>query len=56
VDPAGLSLAELYRCLAEGEFCSFLSQTVVSTLAPIVIFFFTQRTFLQGIVITGVKG
>ncbi|MFN8493809.1 MAG: carbohydrate ABC transporter permease [Caldilineaceae bacterium] len=33
-----------------------MAMTVVSTLAPIVIFFFTQRTFLQGIVITGIKG
>ncbi|RIK26460.1 MAG: hypothetical protein DCC55_39970 [Chloroflexi bacterium] len=33
-----------------------MAMTVVSTLAPIVIFFFTQRVFLQGIVITGVKG
>lgn len=33
-----------------------MAMTVVSTLVPIVIFFFTQRTFLQGIVITGVKG
>ena len=30
--------------------------TVVSTLVPIAIFFVTQRTFLQGIVITGIKG
>lgn len=33
-----------------------MAMTIVSTLVPIVIFFFTQRTFLQGIVITGVKG
>jgi multiple sugar transport system permease protein len=33
-----------------------MAMTVVSTLVPIVIFFVTQRVFLQGIVITGVKG
>lgn len=33
-----------------------MAMTVVSTLVPIVIFFVTQRIFLQGIVITGVKG
>jgi multiple sugar transport system permease protein len=33
-----------------------MAMTVVSTLVPIIIFFFTQRIFLQGIVITGVKG
>lgn len=33
-----------------------MAMTVVSTLVPITIFFFTQRVFLQGIVITGVKG
>jgi multiple sugar transport system permease protein len=33
-----------------------MAMTVVSTLVPIVIFFFSQRVFLQGIVITGVKG
>ena len=33
-----------------------MAMTVVSTLVPIAIFFVTQRIFLQGIVITGVKG
>jgi multiple sugar transport system permease protein len=33
-----------------------MAMTVVSTAVPIAIFFFTQRVFLQGIVITGVKG
>jgi multiple sugar transport system permease protein len=33
-----------------------MAMTVVSTLVPIAIFFFTQRIFLQGIVISGVKG
>lgn len=33
-----------------------MAMTVVSTLVPIGIFFLTQRIFLQGIVITGVKG
>jgi ABC-type glycerol-3-phosphate transport system permease component len=33
-----------------------MAMTGVSTLVPIIIFFLTQRTFLQGIVITGVKG
>lgn len=33
-----------------------MAMTVVSTLVPIAIFFLTQRTFLQGVVITGIKG
>jgi ABC-type glycerol-3-phosphate transport system permease component len=33
-----------------------MAMTAVSTLVPIVIFFLTQRIFIQGIVITGVKG
>jgi ABC-type glycerol-3-phosphate transport system permease component len=33
-----------------------MAMTVVSTLVPIVIFFLTQRVFLQGIVISGIKG
>ena len=33
-----------------------MAMTVVSTLAPITIFFLTQRTFIQGVVITGIKG
>jgi multiple sugar transport system permease protein len=33
-----------------------MAMTVVSTLVPIAIFFLTQRVFLQGIVISGVKG
>lgn len=33
-----------------------MAMTIVSTLAPIIIFFLTQRYFIQGIVITGIKG
>ena len=33
-----------------------MAMTAVSALVPITVFFFSQRTFLQGIVITGVKG
>lgn len=33
-----------------------MAMTAVSTLVPIAIFFVTQRIFLQGIVISGVKG
>ena len=33
-----------------------MAMTVVSTLVPLAIFFLTQRAFLQGIVISGVKG
>jgi len=33
-----------------------MAMTVISTLVPILIFFFMQRTFLQGIVISGIKG
>jgi multiple sugar transport system permease protein len=33
-----------------------MAMTVASTMVPIAIFFLTQRTFLQGIVISGVKG
>ena len=33
-----------------------MAMTIVSTLVPIIIFFLTQRYFIQGIVITGIKG
>ncbi len=33
-----------------------MAMTAVSTLLPITIFFLTQRYFIQGIVITGIKG
>jgi ABC-type glycerol-3-phosphate transport system permease component len=33
-----------------------MAMTAVSTLIPVVIFFLTQRFFIQGIVITGLKG
>jgi len=33
-----------------------MAMTAVSAIVPIAVFFFTQRTFLQGIVITGIKG
>jgi ABC-type glycerol-3-phosphate transport system permease component len=43
----GLSITDIQLLMA---------MTVVSTLVPIAIFFLTQRIFLQGIVISGVKG
>jgi len=33
-----------------------MAMTAVSTVIPLVIFFATQRYFIQGIVVTGVKG
>jgi len=33
-----------------------MAMTLVSTIVPIIAFFTTQRYFIQGIVITGVKG
>jgi ABC-type glycerol-3-phosphate transport system permease component len=33
-----------------------MAMTAVSAIVPITVFFLTQRTFLQGIVITGIKG
>lgn len=33
-----------------------MAMTALSTLAPITVFFVTQRIFLQGIVVSGVKG
>jgi len=33
-----------------------MAMTAVSTMVPIVLFFTTQRYFIQGIVLTGVKG
>jgi ABC-type glycerol-3-phosphate transport system permease component len=33
-----------------------MAMTIVSTLAPIIIFFTLQRYFIQGVVITGIKG
>jgi ABC-type glycerol-3-phosphate transport system permease component len=33
-----------------------MAMTAVSTLLPVVVFFLTQRFFIQGIVITGLKG
>jgi ABC-type glycerol-3-phosphate transport system permease component len=33
-----------------------MAMTAVSTLVPVTVFFATQRYFIQGVVITGVKG
>ena len=33
-----------------------MAMTAVSTLVPVITFFATQRYFIQGIVITGIKG
>jgi ABC-type glycerol-3-phosphate transport system permease component len=33
-----------------------MAMTAVSTLVPVLVFFATQRFFIQGIVITGIKG
>ena len=33
-----------------------MSAAVLITLPPIVIFFLSQRTFVQGVTLTGIKG
>ena len=33
-----------------------MAMTAVSTIVPITVFFLTQRYFIQGIVISGIKG
>jgi multiple sugar transport system permease protein len=33
-----------------------MAVTTVLTVPVIVLFFFTQRTFIQGIALTGIKG
>jgi len=33
-----------------------MAASLVSVIPPVILFFFAQRFFIQGIVITGVKG
>ena len=45
-----------FKARTEVDIHCLMAMTAVSTLVPIIFFFVTQRTFLQGIVITGIKG
>ena len=45
-----------FKARTEVDIHCLMAMTAVSTLVPIIIFFVTQRTFLQEIVITGIKG
>ncbi len=38
------------------EFGSLMAASTVMLLPVVVLFFFTQRTFIQGITLTGIKG
>jgi multiple sugar transport system permease protein len=38
------------------EWGLLMAAAVLITLPPIIIFFFTQRTFVQGVTLTGIKG
>ena len=33
-----------------------MAMATVLTIPPVILFFFTQRYFIQGVVISGVKG
>ena len=45
-----------FKARTEVDIHCLMAMTAVSTLVPIIFFFVTQRTFLQEIVITGIKG
>lgn len=46
----------LYQQLYGGEWGMMMAAATVMTLPSVILFFFTQRVFIQGITLTGIKG
>ena len=46
----------LYRYEYDTEWGLMMAMSVCVTLPIIILFFFVQRTFIQGITLTGIKG
>lgn len=58
---SGVAVAMLWMCVFKGELgiviCRWLMAGSVTVLLPgLIIFFFFQKTFVQGVVMSGIKG
>ncbi|HEX2882896.1 MAG TPA: hypothetical protein VHO25_25430, partial [Polyangiaceae bacterium] len=51
-----LGLQQYQSQLGGGEWHLLLAASVILVLPIVVLFFFTQKTFIQGISTTGMKG
>ncbi|MHB0878359.1 MAG: carbohydrate ABC transporter permease [Anaerolineae bacterium] len=47
---------QFYTSFGRVDWSLLMAATVVTVIPPLVAFFFAQRTFVQGIVMTGIKG
>lgn len=58
-DPEKYTLSiglRFFQTLTWNEFPMQMAASTMMTLPIIILFFFTQRTFIQGITMTGLKG
>ena len=46
----------MFRTQYGAEWGQMMAVSTVVTIPLIILFFFTQRTFVQGITMTGIKG
>jgi multiple sugar transport system permease protein len=53
--PISLAL-RLFQTLHGAEYGLMMAASTIATLPIVILFFFTQRYFIQGIVLTGLKG
>ncbi len=53
--PIPLAL-RLFQSLHDAEYGLMMAASTIATLPVVILFFFTQRYFIQGIVLTGLKG
>lgn len=53
--PISLAL-RLFQRLHSAEYGLMMAASAIATLPVVILFFFTQRYFIQGIVLTGLKG
>jgi multiple sugar transport system permease protein len=54
--PISLGLASLRDTYGMSNFAIIMAASVITTAPIVILFFFTQRTFIQGITFTGLKG
>ena len=58
-DPEKYTLSiglRFFQTLTWNEFPMQMAASTMMTLPIIILFFFTQRTFIQGLTMTGLKG
>ena len=52
----GIAGLALFRGEYNAEFGGLMAASTVMMLPVVILFFLTQRTFIQGITLTGIKG